>query len=110
MQLAGKSRLWPVATALATMLAIVVGLHADVTHARDEPKEHRKKAPVRVPAAKAKIVPHGKIATPTLRPKRDGAITPAARALGPTKTKEHDTARRKTAKTDSKVKEPRKTR
>jgi subtilisin family serine protease len=96
---------WPVATALATMLAVVAGLHSDVTHARDDPKDHRKKAPiVRTPAGKAKIVPPGKSATgnPTLGPKREGA-----KALGPTRTKEHQT-RSKSANTDSKTKEPRK--
>jgi subtilisin family serine protease len=120
MRLAGKSGIWPVATALATMLAIVVGLHADVTHARDEPKEHRKKAPiVRTPAAKAKILPQGKTAIGA--PKRERATT-TDRTLGPAKTKEtktretrtkekeHDSERRKTAKTDSRSKEPRKTR
>lgn len=124
MRFAGKSGIWPVATALATMLAIVVGLHADVTHARDEPKEHRKKAPiVRAPAAKAKI-PQGKTATGA--PKRERATT-TDRTLGPakaketrtketrtketrTKEKERDSERRKTAKTDSRSKEPRKTR
>jgi subtilisin family serine protease len=118
MRLAGrlsKRGIWPVATALATMLALIVGLHSGVTHARDEPKQTRKKAPiVRTPAAKAKIVPQGKTATGT--PKRERAAT-TDRTLGPTKTtatktkeKEHDGERRKTAKTDSKSKEPRKTR
>src|SRR6185295_5800024 len=129
MRLAGQSRLGPVATALATMLALVVGLHAGVTHARDEPKQVRKKAPiVRIPAAKAKIVPQGKTATgnPTGVPKRERAVT-TDRTLGPTRTKEtktketrtketrtkekeHESERRKTAKPDSKRKEPRKTR
>src|SRR6185295_14514749 len=94
MRLAGKSRLWPVATALATMLALVVGLYSGVTHARDEPKQVRKKAPiVRVPAAKAKIVPQGKTATGT--PKRERAAT-TDRTLGPTRTKETRTKETRT--------------
>src|ERR1043166_1378548 len=98
--------LWPVAMALATVLAVVAGLHSDASYARDDQKDLRKKAPiVRTPAAKApKLAPHGKTATgrPTLGPKREGA-----RALGPTKAKEPET-HRKSAKTESKSKEPRK--
>jgi subtilisin family serine protease len=101
---------WPVATALATLLAILAGLHSGITHARDDPKESRKKpAVVRTPAAKAqKLVPHGRTATgnPALERKREGVTTP--RTLGPAKSKEHDTTRARTAKTDSKAKEPRK--
>jgi subtilisin family serine protease len=102
--------IWPVATAFATMLAIVAGLHSDATYARDDQNNPRKKAPI-----VRKVVPQkSKTATPKAGPKREGPST-AARMLGPaknneTKTKEHDTERRKSAKTEPKSKSETKTR
>jgi len=113
MRLVGKMArrgVWPVATAIATMLALVAGLSSSATYARDDQKEPRKKAPiVRTPAAKAqKLVPQGKTATgkPTLGPRREGATNPSARMLDATKTKtkEHDTERRRSASGDPKTK------
>lgn len=63
-------RAWPVATALAAALTLLAGLAPNAGHARDEPKEYRKKAP----AAKApRIAPQHRVVSPAQGPHRDGA-------------------------------------
>ena len=114
MRLPGKSKIWPVATALATVLALVAGLATGPGYARDQPKEYRKKAPVvRAPLAKPpRIVAPVKTNNPTQTPKRDGTATTergltkrdgaatTERALK--QTKEHE-PRTKSANTDPKA-------
>jgi subtilisin family serine protease len=100
MRLAGnrlRRGIWPAATALATMLAVVAGLHSDASYARDDQKDQRKKAPI-----VRKLVPQkNKTAIPKLGPKREGPAT-AARTLDAPKTKESRTKESRTKETKTK--------